>query len=123
MSVPGGDRRSGPSSHCVGGAHGSQDCGRLVLRLRVLDLGYGIGHDPGSRLHVRDAALDERRTDRDRRVRVAGEVEVADGTSVHSASGQLQLVDDLHRAHLRRPGERPGAVSYTHLTLPTIYSV
>src|SRR5665811_1143936 len=89
MSVPGGDRRSGPSSHRVGGAHGSQDGGCLVLRLRVLDLGYGISDDPGSRLYVRDAALDERRTDRDRRVRVAGEVEVADGTSIHAASGPV----------------------------------
>ena len=39
-------------------------------------------------------------------VEVAGRVEVADRAAVESAAHRLELVDDLHRPHLRRAGQR-----------------
>ena len=54
------------------------------------------------------SALDDQRADRDRRVEVAGEVDVADDSGVRAAFRRLELVDDLHRPHLRRAGDRPG---------------
>ena len=52
--------------------------------------------------------------DGDRGVGVAGEVEVADDAAVQPAPGRLQLVDDLHRPRLRRPGQRAGREAGRH---------
>ena len=50
----------------------------------------------------------DHRADRDRGVEVAGEVDVADHARVRAALGRLELVDDLHRPHLRRAAHRAG---------------
>jgi hypothetical protein len=55
-----------------------------VLRLLVLQLRHRVGHDPGAGLDVGHAVLDDRCPDGDRRVEVAGEVEVADDAAVHA---------------------------------------
>lgn len=54
-----------------------------------------------------DAVLEDGRADRDRRVGIAGEVEVADDAAVGAAARHLELTDDLHGAQLRR--SRQGA--------------
>ena len=48
----------------------------------------------------------QERPDRDGRVHVARVVDVADAAAVGAAPHGLELVDDLHRAHLGRPRER-----------------
>ena len=54
------------------------------------------------------AVLDHHRADVDRGIEVAVPGEVADRAAVGAALVRLELVDDLHRPHLWRPGERPG---------------
>ena len=80
----------------------------LFTRLLVLRLGVGVGHDPRARAQEDLAVLHEQRADRDRGVHVARIVEVADAAAVGAAPQRLELVDDLHRAHLRRARERAG---------------
>src|SRR5581483_10128738 len=70
--------------------------------------GVGGGDDAGSGLDVRDAVTQQRGADRDGGVGVPGEVQVADAAAVQAAPGRFELVDDLHRAGLRRPGEGAG---------------
>ena len=52
--------------------------------------------------------MDQARADRDREIHLAGERQVADGAAVQPALGRLELVDQLHRAHLRRARQRAG---------------
>ena len=75
----------------------------------MLGLRVGVGNDAGTRLH-RCAAVrrDEHRADGDGGIEVAGEVEVADHARIRSASRRLELIDDLHRPHLRRSADGPG---------------
>ena len=56
---------------------------------------------------MQPAVLDDDGADVDRGVEVAVPGEVADRAAVGAALDRLQLVDDLHRPHLRRPGQRP----------------
>ena len=80
----------------------------LAHRLLVLVVGLGVGDGAAAGLDVRDAVLDHDRADVDAGVEVAGVAEVADRAAVAAALDRLELVDDLHRADLRRAGERPG---------------
>ncbi len=81
---------------------------RLVLRLLELALGHAAGHDPGARVEVGDAVLQDRAADRDRRVQVAVVAEVADRAAVEAPPLALGRGDQLHRPHLGRPREGPG---------------
>ena len=83
----------------------STACG-LRHRLAVLVRGHRVGDRAAAGLHVRDAVLDDDGADVDRGVELAGVAEVADRAAVAAALDRLELVDDLHRAHLRRARER-----------------
>ena len=63
---------------------------------------------PAARLHVEHAVLDDAGADGDCHVHVAGEAQVATGAAVDAALDGFELVDDLHRAHLRRTCQRAG---------------
>src|SRR6266550_1186499 len=82
---------------------------RLRFSLRELARRIGIGDDPGARLHGHAIRQHHRRADRDRGVEVdRAPAHVAHRTGVRAAALGLELVDDLHRAHLRRPGHGAG---------------
>src|SRR5229473_2905954 len=70
--------------------------------------GIGIGDDAGAGLHD-DAILEhERRPNRDRGVETRRTpADVSDCTGVRSPALRLQLIDDFHRAHLRRATDGP----------------
>src|SRR5204863_7727336 len=85
----------------VGGAH---QRARLVERLLPLAVGRRVVDDAAAGLRIEDAALDDSGAQRDRGVHVVLEREVADRAGVNAAAGGLELVDDLHRAHLGRAG-------------------
>ena len=61
---------------------------------------------PAAGLHVRDAVLDDDGADVDAGVEVARVGQVADRAAVGAALDRLELVDDLHRADLRRARQR-----------------
>ena len=73
----------------------------LGRRLRVC-------HDPRAGLQLRDAVRDHDRPQRDARVHRPAGQHVADRARVRAAAVALELGDDLHRAHLRRAGDRAG---------------
>src|SRR5438067_4971903 len=79
---------------------------RFVLRLLPFRLWIGIGDDAGGRLDVHLAAFDDRGADGDRDIHVAVEAEITDGAAVDAALHRLELIDELHRAHLRCAGDR-----------------
>ena len=58
----------------------------------------------------------EHRADGDRGVEVAAEVDVADDAGVRPALDRLELVDDLHRPHLRRAADTVPAGSVARST-------
>ena len=60
----------------------------------------GVGHDAGPGLGVGDAVFHDDRADADAGVEVAARREVADRPGVGPAPHGLELVDDLHGAHL-----------------------
>ena len=93
-------------AHAAGRRDGGEQGGGLVAALQVLVVGIGVGDDAGAGLHAGDAVVDEHRADGDRRVEVAAPVDVADDPGVRPALDRLELVDDLHRPHLRRPAHR-----------------
>ncbi len=62
----------------------------------------GIGDDARAGLDVGLPALEQDAADGDAEVQVAREVEVAHRAGVEAAPRGLELVDDLHGAHLRR---------------------
>src|SRR5215467_3616464 len=75
-------------------------------RLRALPAWRGT---PRARLQVRDAIPEPEGADRDARVELRGlREEVTDSAGVDPAPVLLELRDDLHRAHLRRTGDRAG---------------
>ncbi len=80
----------------------------LCLGLADLVVGVGVGDDAAAGLDVDAAVLDQRGADVDAGVEVAAVGQVADRAAVGTALGRLELVDDLHRADLRRSRERPG---------------
>ena len=69
--------------------------------------GTEAGDDPGARVDVRLAVLEDRAPDGDRGVEVAVVAEVADGAAVQPAALALGRGDELHRPDLR--GARQGA--------------
>ena len=75
---------------------------RLGHRLLVLVVGLGVGDGAAAGLDVGDAVLDHDGADVDAGVEVAGVAQVADRAAVAAALDRLELVDDLHRADLRR---------------------
>ena len=81
---------------------------RLVLGLLELALRDGPGDDPGARVDVGLAALQDRAPDGDRGVEVAVVAEVADGAAVQAAPLALGGGDQLHRPDLRRAGQGAG---------------
>src|ERR1019366_9411685 len=80
------------------GEHSSRFGGALL----VLGFGVAVGDDPSPGL---DRGLSISSRDEcpngDRGVEVAREVDVTDDPGVRTAFGGLELVDDLHRPHLR----------------------
>src|SRR5207253_4810702 len=67
-----------------------------------------VGNRAASGLHVQLSVLDDDGADVDRGVEVAVPGEVADGAAVAAALDRLELVDDLHRPHLRGAGQGAG---------------
>src|SRR5213079_2474302 len=81
----------------------------LAQALLVLGGGIRVGDDAAARLQVRDAVVQHERADGDARVELALPREgVADRARVDAAAVALELRDDLHRPHLRRPRDRAG---------------
>ena len=68
------------------GAHDGFHCGcRLVAGLLVLKRGHRVSDNAGTSLHRGDAILKGRRADRDRKVRITRQVEVANDAAVDTA--------------------------------------
>ena len=80
----------------------------LVERFLIFAGGHAVGDDARAGLNVGLVALHDERAQRDAGVHVAGVVDVADGAGIGPAAVRLQLVDDLHRPHLRRTADRAG---------------
>src|SRR5215471_14915376 len=80
----------------------------LVDAFLLLERGIGVGDNAGPGLHVHDAVLDQGGAQHDAGVHLAGGREIADRTGIDAALFLLQLVDDLHRPHLRRAGDSAG---------------
>ena len=78
----------------------------LVLRLLEFQLRHALRHDPGARVDVRLAALQDGAPDRDRRVQVAVVAQVAHGATIQAATLALGGRDQLHRADLGSARER-----------------
>ena len=83
----------------------------LASDSRELVVGLGVGDGAAAGLDVGDAVLEHHRADVDAGVEVAGVAQVADRAAVAAALDRLELVDDLHRADLRRAARacRPGS--------------
>src|SRR5688572_22580740 len=81
---------------------------RLVVTLELLVSRVGVGDDACARLHTRLASLPHHRANRDRSVEVPREVEIPHHTGIRTTLRGLELVDDLHRPHLRRTTHGPG---------------
>src|SRR5215212_1190335 len=92
----------------AGDLDGAEDRARLVHRLVVLVGRLRVGDGAAASLDVELAVLADDGPDVDRGVEVAVPGEVADGAAVPPALDLLQLVDDLHRPHLRGAGEGAG---------------
>src|SRR5690606_33869031 len=67
---------------------------------------------PGPR--VEPVAAPDERADRDVEVEVAVEADVADAPAVDAPPLRLELLDDLHRPHLRRAGDRAAREGTAH---------
>src|SRR5262249_15473377 len=80
----------------------------LVLCLLVLEAWLGVVDYAAAGLDMSNTVLDDCRTNADRRVYIAGEVEVTDAAGVDAAPVLLKLGDDLHRPDLWRSGNGPG---------------
>ena len=65
-----------------------------------------IGHDAAADGKLPPAAAGSDRADQDVQVHRAVEAEIAQRAAIGAAGGRLQFGDDLHRADLRRPGDR-----------------
>ena len=71
----------------------------------MLGARVGVGDDAGPRLEVRHAAVEDDRADGDAGVEDAAGEAVPDRAGVRSSAATLQLCDQLHRPHLRCPGD------------------
>src|SRR5690606_39657056 len=63
---------------------------------------------------VEPVAAPDERADRDVEVEVAVEADVADAPAVDAPPLRLELLDDLHRPHLRRAGDRAAREGTAH---------
>src|SRR5690606_31312578 len=81
---------------------------RLGLGLGPLVLGNRVVDHARGGLHIEHAVAHDAGADRDGEVHGARVAQVPAGAAVDATLGDLELVDDLHRAHLRRPRERAG---------------
>ena len=79
-----------------------------MFGLLEFELRDGAGHDPRARVDVGLALAQDGAPDGDRRVEVAVVPEVADRAAVQPPALALGSGDELHRAHLRGPGQRAG---------------
>ena len=70
--------------------------------------GVGVGHDRAADVQVGAAAGDHGRADHDCQVAGAVGRQPAEGAGVRAAAHGLELLDQLHRAHLGRSGHRAG---------------
>src|SRR5680860_897003 len=95
-------------------SHGLDDRFRLAEGLHVLLLRNGIGDHSSPRLDTRLITPSDQSADYDIHICIPTVAEVPKGSRVGSAAYVFQLIYDLHASN---------PVSYTHLTLPTIYSV
>ena len=80
----------------------------LCEDLAVFRLRQTVGDDAGTRLVAVGVAVKHQGADRDRLVHVAAVTEVADRAAVEPAPHGLDLVDQLHCAHLRCAHQRTG---------------
>src|SRR5215208_5693092 len=76
----------------------------LVDAFLLLGLRIGVRNDARAGLHIHDAVFYQGGTQHDAGVHLAGGGEIADRAGIEPTLFLLQLVDDLHRAHFRRPG-------------------
>ena len=67
-----------------------------------------IGNDAGPGLDEGLVLFDDDGSDVDAHVHVAGETEVPHRAGIGPSPGRLEFIDDLHRANLRRAGDRTG---------------
>src|SRR4051794_26506687 len=86
----------------------------LVDALIVFALGGGVRDHAGAGLHVGGAVFQHHGAQGNARVGVAVVPEVADGAGVDVALALLELIDDLHRAHLGRSADSPGREGGPH---------
>src|SRR5581483_5825024 len=76
-------------------------CLRLVQALLIFALGIGVSDYASARLHVGLVALHQHGPYGYAGVQVASEIRVQHRAAVDAAAHRLQLLDDLHCAHLR----------------------
>src|SRR5450755_4848799 len=79
---------------------------QLVERLLPYALGRGIVDDASSRLRVQHTVLDDRASQRDRRIHIVLKADVTHRAGINTTPRRLELIDDFHRAHLRRAAHR-----------------
>src|SRR5262245_2991614 len=87
-------------------APAAREAAALVARLGKLARGVGVRDDAAAQLEMQLAADGDGGADRDRQVDVARGVDPAERAGVDVARAGLELGDDLHRAQLRRAGDR-----------------
>src|SRR5689334_8989616 len=87
---------------------GGKEGARLVEDLLVLGGRIAVGNDAAAGLDHHLAVLDDGGAQHDAGVHAAIAREIADGAGIEVAALGLELVDDLHGAHLRRARERAG---------------
>ena len=80
----------------------------LLRHSRCSSCGHRVGHDAGAGLQQREPVAHDDRAQRDAGVDRAVVADVADRARVDAAPPALDLRDELHRAHLRRPGDGAG---------------
>src|SRR4029079_10048954 len=81
---------------------------RLMLGLLELAFRDGPGDDPGARVDVGLAVLEDRAPDGDGGVEVAVVAEIPDRAAVQTATLTFGRRDELHRAYLGRPRQGAG---------------
>src|SRR3569833_823129 len=65
-----------------------------------------VGDDARAGLIAVFVAPEHERTNGDRVIHIAAGAEVSHGASVEAATHRLQLINDLHRAHLRNTDQK-----------------
>src|SRR6516165_9994635 len=105
LLLPAPATRAGKPLRFIGGTkqrHG------LIDTFLLLELRFGIGDDPSTRLNIHLAVLEERRAQSDAGVHLLSGRKISDATGVEGTLFFFYFVDDLHRAHFRSAGDGPG---------------